>query len=58
MTDRIQNQKYGTLTEAELLEILRLLGKGGYTTHKAKERENGKETGKYVHYVSFEGDRK
>ena len=48
---KIQNQKHGTLSEADLLELAALLVKAGYTVKKAKERPHGKETGAYIHYI-------
>ena len=52
---KITNQKHGTLTEADLLELAKLLVKAGYYgVHKGRERENGKQSGKYVHYVEYE----
>ena len=58
MTNKILNQKYGTLTESEMHDLGALLIKGGYQVRKIKERENGKENGRWVHVITFEGDRK
>jgi len=58
MTTKIQNQKCGTLTDADIHELGALLFKAGYTVRKIKERENGKENGRWVHVITFEGDRK
>ena len=58
MEGKIRNQKHGTLTEAEMHDLGALLYKAGYTVRKMKERENGKETGRWVHVITFEGDAK
>ena len=54
---KITNQKHGALTEADLLDLAKLLVKAGYMVRKAKERQNGKDSGKYVHYVEYEAAR-
>jgi len=53
MVIKITNQKHGTLTEQDLIELARLLIKGGYTVRKSKERPS--EKGSYQHFVEAEG---
>lgn len=49
---RIKQQKNTSLTEAERLEIGRLLLKAGYTVTVGKEKP-AKQNGAYVHYIEF-----
>lgn len=48
---RIYQQKAGDLTQADMLELLKLLGKAGYVVKLGKERS--KPNGAYVRYVEF-----
>jgi len=44
---KIAEQKYGSLTEAERLEIARLLVKAGYTVRVGKERKGDNQPHKW-----------
>ena len=49
---KITEQKYGSLSEAERLEIARLLIKAGYTVRVNKERKDEKTVWKwYIEYL-------
>lgn len=48
---RIYQQKAGDLTQADMLELLKLLGKAGYVVRIGKERQTPKST--WVRFVEF-----
>ncbi|EQF93267.1 putative phage resolvase/integrase [Clostridioides difficile 824] len=53
---RIYAQRSGSLNEQDRLELLRLLGKAGYTVKIAREKQNSKTT--YTYFVEYTEDRK
>jgi len=52
---RIYEQKNGALTEADRLDIARLLIKAGYQVSIDRERPPGKDNGKFIWFVEFNG---
>ena len=52
---RIYEQKSGKLTEADRLELLKLLGKAGYVVRIGREKKGGSGNGVFVYFVEFEG---
>ncbi|EGT4600671.1 resolvase [Clostridioides difficile] len=48
---RIYAQKSGSLNEQDRLELLRLLGKAGYTVKIGREKQNSKTT--YTYFVEY-----
>ncbi|HBG2457539.1 resolvase [Clostridioides difficile] len=48
---RIYAQRSGSLNEQDRLELLRLLGKAGYTVKIAREKQNSKTT--YTYFVEY-----
>lgn len=53
MNRKIYNQKGAGLTEADRLELAKLLIKAGYTVRIGRERPQGK-TGAYIYFVEYE----
>ncbi|ENY8913825.1 resolvase [Clostridioides difficile] len=51
---RIYAQRSGSLNEQDRLELLRLLGKAGYTVKVAREKQNSKTT--YTYFVEYTGE--
>jgi len=51
---KIEEQRHCSLTEAERLELAKLLAKAGYRVRLGRERPKGKETGSYKHFVEYE----
>lgn len=50
---RIQAQKSGTMTEADRLDIARLLVKAGYTVRIGKEKTSTKANAPYVAFIEY-----
>lgn len=48
---RIYAQRSGSLNEQDRLELLRLLGKAGYTVKIAREKQNSKTT--YTYFIEY-----
>ena len=48
---RIYAQRSGSLNEQDRLELLRLLGKAGYTVKIGREKQNSKTT--YTYFVEY-----
>lgn len=48
---RIYAQRSDSLNEQDRLELLRLLGKAGYTVKIAREKQNSKTT--YTYFVEY-----
>lgn len=50
---RIQPQKNGSMTEADRLDMARLLIKAGYTVRIDKEKPSNKPNAAYVWFIDF-----
>lgn len=50
---RIYEQRTGSLSESDRLEIARLLIKAGYQVSIKRERPPGKDTGRWIYYVEY-----
>ncbi|MCC0736135.1 resolvase [Clostridioides sp. ZZV14-6009] len=53
---RIYAQKCGSLDIQDRLELLKLLGKAGYTVRIGKEKQNSKTT--YTYFVEYTEEQK
>ena len=52
----IKNQKNGSLSEVDRLELARILVKAGYMVRIGKMRPPGKSSGQMMHFVEYWDD--